>query len=156
MIKFLAWLLLTASLCAQTGTYQNYGNGCSTNTQISILQHTLNNPPNIGQPFTIRYTNVPFFSRVGITGYAIIFFGVFPRTLRLPFTGCTIYTSSDILLHSVIQMNGIPQAITPFTMPNDPIIIGYTFFTQTFLYSAAPPPFDGFTLTNGLGFTIGR
>lgn len=149
-------LLLSTLVSAQGGTFSGYGSGCTTNPAfMPVLQQTLNNAPNIGQPFVIRYSNVPG-SGVGITGTLLVFFGLYPTQTPTPFPGCTSLTSNDLTITGLLQMNGTQQFFQAFTMPNEPFLIGFTFFTQSLLYSSAPPPRNGFTVTNGLRFTIGR
>ncbi len=155
VISVICTLGLSPQLSAQTATYTAYGSGCvgSTGT-VPVLVNDNGSLPRIGKIFIQRldlYTGTPL-PLLGVSNTAW-------NGLALPFDlsvigmpGCQMLTSGDAQLRVLAIGSATLVAIT---IPNDPALLGKTFYCQSVFTDVLANPF-GVVLSNAVAATIGQ
>ncbi len=164
-LSILTALTLTglAPLPAQTWTfssppvasYEQFGTGCAGSVGVPVLDAAPGSLPRIDSTFTLQLTNLP----AGNTAFVIFGFsntdwaGIpLPADLT-PFglPGCTVYLSVDAAF-PVANPSGTAQFDLP--IPNDPSLVGLTFFNQALVLDPGVN-FFGAVVTNAGEGVIG-
>lgn len=146
-----ATLLLAAAIPAQTASFSTFGQTCRNDLQMVAV-----NLPRLGQAFTLRYTGPYDPSFVGSRSFRYQPFLVLggsdtvyggrslPFPLPASLTGganCQVLVSLDVTIPLPVIRNQPPALRTlSLQVPNNPQLIGSTFYVQWFVFTQITDP----------------
>lgn len=124
-------------------SYTVFGAGCAGTS--GVPSNTISAPPQIGTSPTITFGNLPPPNiAIAVLGLSNTFAGAIPLPVDLAILGapgCNARTSLDV----TIGLAGVGgTASTAFPIANNPILIGFTFYTQALVLD---PPLNAFGLS---------
>ena len=137
-----------------SASYTVFGPGCP--GTAGVPTNTASGPPQLGAAPTITFGNLPFpFIAIAVLGVSNTFTsGVVPLPLDLTvigMPGCNLRVSLDVTL-AVVGAGGSAGFV--FGIPNQPNLIGYTFYTQGIVLDPGLNPF-GFSASDAARAVVG-
>jgi hypothetical protein len=138
---------------AGAATYGVFGPGCAGTAGVPTNTTTI--PPQLGQTMQISFGNLPApYIVVAVLGLSNTQaqFGPLPFNLGLiGAPGCFARVSLDVTL-ALVGAGG--SATFPFSVPNDPLLTGFTFHTQGVVFDPPLNPF-GFSTSAAATGVVG-
>jgi hypothetical protein len=117
-------------------SYTVFGSGCA--GTAGVPTNSISAPPQIGTAPTITFGNLPAPQiAIGVLGVSNTSYASIPLPVDLGILGapgCPARVSLDVTL-TLVGAGG--QASTVFNIPNNPLFVGFTFYTQALVFD--PP-----------------
>jgi hypothetical protein len=136
-----------------SASYSVFGSGCA--GTAGVPSNTASGPPQLGQSPTITFGNLPFpFIAIAVLGVSNTqaTFGPLPFDLGLiGMPGCFARVSLDTTL-GIVGAAGSASFV--FGVPNQPNLIGFTFYTQGIVLDPTLNPF-GFSASDAARAVVG-